>query len=137
MDLSVISYSVYLPVAVGVTVWVARVLSRNGRVFLADVFHGNDALAEAVNQLLVVGFYLVNLGFIGLWMRTSDDPVDARGVFGDVSVKLGTVLLVVGVLHMINVFVLNGLRRRGLADQRVLRVAGAPYGTPAKPYPGS
>ncbi|MDI5967473.1 hypothetical protein [Streptantibioticus silvisoli] len=117
MDPTVVSYIVYLPASVAVTVWVARVLSRNGRVFLADVFRGDDLLADSVNQLLVVGFYLVNLGFIGLWMKTGDNLHQVRGVFESVSVKLGTVLLVVGVLHMANVFVLNALRRRGLAEQ--------------------
>ena len=117
MDLTVVSYAVYLPVATAVTVWVARTLSRNGRVFLADVFRGDEKLADAVNHLLVVGFYLVNLGFVALWMRTEADVLDVRGVFNALSMKLGTVLLVLGLLHLINVYVLNRIRRRGLMDR--------------------
>ena len=117
MDLTVVSYAVYLPVATAVTVWVARTLSRNGRVFLADVFRGDEKLADAVNHLLVVGFYLVNLGFVALWMRTDADVLDVRGVFNALSMKLGTVLLVLGLLHLINVYVLNRIRRRGLMDR--------------------
>lgn len=117
MDLTVISYAVYLPVATAVTVWVARTLSRNGRVFLADVFRGDEKLADAVNHLLVVGFYLVNLGFVALWMRTDADVLNVRGVFNTLSMKLGTVLLVLGLLHLINVYVLNRIRRRGMMDR--------------------
>lgn len=117
MDLTVVSYAVYLPVATAVTVWVARTLSRNGRIFLADVFRGDEKLADAVNHLLVVGFYLVNLGFVALWMRTETDVVDVRGVFNALSMKLGTVLLVLGLLHLVNVYVLNRIRRRGLMDR--------------------
>ncbi|MCM2578297.1 hypothetical protein [Streptomyces meridianus] len=117
MDLTVVSYAVYLPVATAVTVWVARTLSRNGRVFLADVFRGDEKLADAVNHLLVVGFYLVNLGFVALWMRTETDVMDVRGVFNALSMKLGTVLLVLGLLHLVNVYVLNRIRRRGLMDR--------------------
>ena len=117
MDLTVVSYAVYLPVATAVTVWVARTLSRNGRVFLADVFRGDEKLADAVNHLLVVGFYLVNLGFVALWMRTEADVLDVRGVFNALSMKLGPVLLVLGLLHLINVYVLNRTRRRGLMDR--------------------
>lgn len=117
MDLTVVSYAVYLPVATAVTVWVARTLSRNGRVFLADVFRGDEKLADAVNHLLVVGFYLVNLGFVALWMRTDADVVNVRGVFNALSMKLGTVLLVLGLLHLLNVYVLNRFRRRGLMDR--------------------
>lgn len=117
MDLTVVSYAVYLPVSTALTVWVARTLSRNGRIFLADVFRGDEKLADAVNHLLVVGFYLVNLGFVALWMKIDTDVADTRGVFNALSVKLGTVLLVLGFLHLTNVYVLNKIRRRGLMDR--------------------
>ncbi|MFC4032848.1 hypothetical protein ACFO3J_15315 [Streptomyces polygonati] len=108
---------VYLAVSVGLTVWVARTLSSNGRVFLADVLHGNEALADAVNRLLVVGFYLVNLGFVALYLKSGDTIKDAREVFEALSVKLGVVLLVLGALHLANVYVLSRIRRRGLIER--------------------
>jgi hypothetical protein len=115
---------------------VARTLSRSGRVFLADVFHGSEKLADAVNHLLVVGFYLVNLGFVALWLRGGDTDVrDVRGIFTALSYKVGTVLLVLGVLHLLNVYVLNRIRRRGLIDGEQ-RPPVPPQGwTPAAPLP--
>ncbi|MFF2405255.1 hypothetical protein [Streptomyces sp. NPDC058092] len=117
MDLTVVAYVIYLLISVALTIWVARTLSRNGRVFLADVLHGNEKLADAVNHLLVVGFYLVNLGFVTLYLRNDDGVTDARGLFEALSVKLGVVLLVLGVLHLGNVYVLNKIRRRGLMER--------------------
>lgn len=117
MDLTVVAYVIYLLVSVALTVWVARTLSRNGKVFLADVLHGNEKLADAVNHLLVVGFYLVNLGFVTLYLKNSDEVADARGLFDALSVKVGVVLLVLGVMHLCNVFVLNKIRRRGLMER--------------------
>ncbi|WP_055589954.1 hypothetical protein [Peterkaempfera griseoplana] len=117
MDLTVVSYAVYLPVGTALTVWVARTLSHNGRVFLADVLQGDEKLADAVNHLLVVGFYLVNLGFVALWMKTDRNITTVPGVFDALSVKIGTVLLVLGALHLLNVYVLNRIRRRGLMDR--------------------
>ena len=64
------SYAVYLAISLLVTVWVARTLHKNGRVFLVEAFHGNEELADSVNHLLVVGFYLVNLGYVALALRT-------------------------------------------------------------------
>ena len=75
--MTVTTYLIYLLVAVPLTIWVARTLSRNGRIFLVDVFHGNEDFADAVNRLLVVGFYLVNLGFVTLFLRTGDTVADA------------------------------------------------------------
>ncbi|QMV21020.1 hypothetical protein GQS52_03645 [Streptomyces sp. SCUT-3] len=131
MDLTVVSYAVYLPVSIGLTVWVARTLSRNGRIFLNDVFSGDEKLADAVNHLLVVGFYLVNLGFVALWMKTEQAVAHTRGVFDALSTKVGTVLLVLG-LHL-NVYVLNKLRRRGLMDSEQRPVPPQGWAAPAAP----
>ncbi|QMU79604.1 hypothetical protein GXW83_31755 [Streptacidiphilus sp. PB12-B1b] len=117
MDLTVVTYVVYLALSIGLTVWVARTLSRSGRVFLADVLQGSEKLADAVNHLLVVGFYLVNLGFVALWLRGGDtDVADTRSISTALSVKIGTVLLVLGLLHLCNVYVLSRIRRRGLME---------------------
>ncbi|MEV6397817.1 hypothetical protein AB0M39_24100 [Streptomyces sp. NPDC051907] len=120
MDLTVVAYVVYLLISVALTVWVARTLSRNGRIFLADVLKGNEKLAEAVNHLLVVGFYLVNLGFVALYLKAAEAVADARGLFEALSVKIGVVLLVLGVMHLANVFVLNKIRRRGVMEREQL-----------------
>ncbi|MGW3250113.1 hypothetical protein ACWDCX_06035 [Streptomyces fungicidicus] len=120
MDRTVIAYVIYLVVSLGLTVWVARTLSSNGRVFLADVLHGNEKLADAVNHLLVVGFYLVNLGFVALYLSGDDTIADTRGIFEALSTKLGVVLLVLGVMHLANVYVLNRFRRRGVMEREQL-----------------
>ncbi|MFF7545956.1 hypothetical protein ACFZCU_20340 [Streptomyces canus] len=117
MDRTVVAYVIYLVVSIALTVWVARTLSRNGRIFLADVLRGNEKLAEAVNHLLVVGFYLVNLGFVALYLSGDGTIENTRGVFEALSTKLGVVLLVLGVMHLANVYVLNRIRRRGAMER--------------------
>jgi hypothetical protein len=118
MNMTVTTYLVYLAIAVPLTIWVARTLSRNGRIFLVDVFHGNEDFADAVNRLLVVGFYLINLGFVTLFLRGGSAVVDASGVFEQLSVKLGTVMLVLGGVHLGNVWVFNAIRRRSRLEQQ-------------------
>ncbi|MFB6539540.1 hypothetical protein [Streptomyces noursei] len=117
MDLTVVAYVIYLVVSIGLTVWVSCTLSRNGRVFLADVLRGNEKLTDAVNHLLVVGFYLVNLGFVTLYLQDDATLATARQVFEALSKRLGVVLLVLGLMHLGNVFALNKFRRRGLMDR--------------------
>ncbi|MFC7217371.1 hypothetical protein ACFQLX_04170 [Streptomyces polyrhachis] len=117
MDPTVFTYVLYLVVSIGLTVWVARTLSRNGRVFLADVLRGNEPLADAVNQLLVVGFYLVNLGFVALFLKTGATIDDQQQVVETLAGKLGIVLLALGAMHLANVYVLNRYRRRSLLER--------------------
>jgi hypothetical protein len=109
----VVSYVVYLTVSLAVTVWVARSLHRNGRVFLVDAFQGNTELADSVNHLLVVGFYLINIGYVMQALATRGDLTSARAAIELVSEKIGVVLLVLGALHFSNLFVFNRLRQRG------------------------
>ncbi|WP_327115453.1 hypothetical protein OG206_12785 [Streptomyces sp. NBC_01341] len=117
MDLTVLAYVIYLLVSVALTVWVARTLSRNGKIFLADVLRGDEKLADAVNHLLVVGFYLLNLGFVTLYLKNAGGVADARQLFEALSVKTGTVLLVLGAMHLGNVYALNRIRRRHLMER--------------------
>ena len=117
MDHKVWMYLVYLAVSVGLTVWVATTLSRNGLVFLADVF-ADGKLARAVNHLLVMGFYLLNLGYVAVAMRSSAVIPDASRALETLSMKIGLVLLVLGVLHFLNVYFLNRYRRGRLRQQQ-------------------
>ena len=106
------TYVAYLLVSVALTVWVARTLHRNGRIFLVDSFHGNEALADSVNHLLVVGFYLINIGYVTLALKYGDKAKDARTALEALSTKVGLVLVVLGVMHFFNLFVFSKMRRR-------------------------
>ncbi len=114
MNYLVITYSIYLLISIAITVWVARTLSKNGRVFLVDCFHRNEALADSVNHLLVVGFYLMNFGFISLFLKIGMAVEQPQQVFEALSSKIGIVLLVLGVMHFFNLFVFAKVRRRAL-----------------------
>jgi len=111
MNETLLTYALYLTLAVSMTIWVARMLHRNGRVFLAECFHGNRELADSVNHLLVAGFYLVNTGFATLGLRTSEEVAGARGVLEVLSSKMGIMLLVLGGMHLLNLCLFAFLRR--------------------------
>ncbi len=117
MDHTVITYGLYLLVALPLTVWVARNLFHNGRVFLIECFHGHDSLADSVNRLLVMGFYLVNFGFVALYLKLGAEVREVRGVFEALSGKLGVVLLVLGGMHFFNLLVFTRMRKRATWDQ--------------------
>ena len=114
MSFIFVTYLLYLAISIGLTIWVARTLSLNGRVFLVDVF-GTEDLADSVNHLLVVGFYLVNLGYVSLALKVHDAINSLPGSVEVLSTKVGRVLLVLGVMHFFNLFVFSRIRRRGLA----------------------
>ena len=112
MTIDITTYLIYLSVSIAVTIWVAHTLHKNGRVFLVDVFHGNESLADSVNHLLVVGFYLINLGWMCLMLKLGYDIATPKEGIEALSVKIGTVLLVLGGMHFFNLFVFSRMRRR-------------------------
>ncbi len=108
----VICYAAYLAISIAVTVWVARTLHKNGRVFLVDAFGGDTNLADSVNHLLVVGFYLINVGYVTLALRTYGELPTVRSVIEMISDKVGVVLVVLGIMHFGNLFIFSRIRRR-------------------------
>jgi hypothetical protein len=112
MTIGITTYMIYLVISIALTVWVARTLHKNGRVFLVDVFHGNEQLADSVNHLLVVGFYLINFGYVSLALKLGYDVSTAQEGIEALSVKVGMVLLVLGAMHFFNLFIFSRMRRR-------------------------
>ena len=108
------TYLSYLLISVLLTVWVARTLHKKGRIFLVDAFGGNEALADSVNHLLVVGFYLINIGYVALALKEGTRPSNLQEVVELLSTKLGIVLLVLGAMHFFNLFVFSRMRRKAL-----------------------
>ena len=100
------TYLFYLVISVALTVWVARTLSKNGRVFLVNSFASDERLADSINHLLVVGFYLINLGYVTLALKLGDKPASTQGAIEFLSTKVGLVLVVLGAMHFFNVFVI-------------------------------
>ncbi len=111
-----ISYAMYLTISVAMTIWVAHTLSTNGRVFLLDAFAGREDLADSINHMLVVGFYLINLGYVALALRFGSGPVSLPEAIEFLSTKIGLVLLVLGAMHFFLMHVIVRWGRKAASD---------------------
>lgn len=112
MEPVVVTYAAYIVISVFLTIWVARTLHKNGRVFLVEVFSGDEALADSVNHLLVVGFYLINLGYVTLALKIGDEIASTREGVEALSYKVGLVLLVLGGMHFFNLLIFQRIHRK-------------------------
>ena len=113
------AYCLYIIISIFITVFVSRTLSKNGEVYLIDGFNGNDVLAKSVNHMLVVGFYLLNLGFVLTRMqnvgRLRLDSVESVIIY--LSSNVGLVLLVLGVVHFVNMYIIHKFRDNQIRKQ--------------------
>ena len=128
------AYVAYLFISIVMTIWVARTLVRHGRIFLVETFDGNEALADSVNRLLAVGFYLVNIGYVSLALKYGDKPNDLAQTIEALSTKVGLVLLVLGAMHFFNLYVFSRLRRRALLRTQKPPVAPEQFVEPVQAW---
>jgi hypothetical protein len=125
-------YAGYLAVSLSITVWVGMTLRRNGRKFLVRTLPDDD-LADTINHLLQVGFYLANVGYIAAVIRIYEPLRGAQSVLEVGLPKLGGVMLILGIVHLFNMLILARLRRGaertapGHAVHTPADVLGGPY----------
>lgn len=111
MEYGIMIYTIYAGVAIAMTALLARTLFKAGGVFLDDVFDGKPRLAEAVNRLLVVGFYMLNLGY-GLFLLRAEPQETAFDAVAYLVNRLAILLVTLGLIHFINVIVFWKIRQR-------------------------
>ena len=110
--LILITYALYIAATITMTIWVAQTLYKAGRIFLVDTFHGNTEMAGAVNHLLRVGFYLVNLGFVMMFLKYGAHPENVVGAVEYLTTKVGIVLIILGGMHFFNMFNFDKMRKK-------------------------
>lgn len=125
-----IGYALYLAISIALTIWVARTLAKNGEVFLIECFGHDEKLAKSTNHLLVVGFYLVNLGFILLTLQFGAEPQTVPGLIRFLSGKVGLAVVVLGAMHFFN---MNAIAKFGRKVGHWLREGGEYDAQPAYP----
>lgn len=139
IELHAAYYATYVLISLGITVWVGRTLNRNGLVFLVETFQGKEALANSINHLLLVGFYLINLGFVSLALRLFERPKSIIDAIELLSTKVGLVIVLLGVMHFFTMYLLMAFRRSRIFHlieprQATPRTA-MPMSAPAAPAP--
>ena len=118
MNYIIITYSFYLVITIALTIWVARTLFKNGKVFLIDIFHGNKELADSVNNLLLVGFYLINIGYAVYTLQVTGSIVNTQEVIEKLSLKIGFIILILGAMHFFNLYIFFTLRKKATQESK-------------------
>lgn len=126
-------YTAYIAISTALTIWVAHSLSTRGRVFLVHFMDGKEPLADSVNHLLVVGFYLLNLGYAMLALSYGTKPTTLDQAIEALSFKVGLVLVVLGVTHLFNMRMIAKLG--GRLDEMIRKSHMAPENAPAASAP--
>jgi membrane-bound ClpP family serine protease len=115
---AIITYVLYIIISVCLTYWVGRTLYANGRVFIVESFRGNEQMADSVNHLLLVGFYLINFGVVSLFLKFGEKPTGTVEGIEYVATKVGVILIVLGGMHFFNMFNIAKMRKKAKRTER-------------------
>lgn len=118
--LTVIMYLIYLPIVLTMTVLVAKILFKNSKIFMLDIFHGRTDIALATNRLFEIGFYLLNIGAALLILSTYRID-DYQQMIEVLSYKIGGFSIYLGVILFLNLLLF--FRGRKKSNQSVQQAA--------------
>ncbi len=106
-------YITLLVISIVMTVAVGRILMMSGQPFLKEVFH-DEKVTTSVNRLLSLLFHLITIGVLTLISVWS---IDVGTQLQNMVVKLGIVLIVLGIAYGISMLVLIRVRQQRRADE--------------------
>ena len=111
------AYSVYLPVTLFLTYYVAKTLFNSGKIFMLDIFIGRVEIAESTNHLFRVGFYLLNIGFAMLMLKTNYEVFNGQTLLEILSLKVGGFSIYLGLMLFFNLYLFFRGKRKSKENQ--------------------
>ena len=103
-SLLVPAYLIYLSISISLTLYVAHILFKNGKVFMLDIFNQREEIAFATNKLFEVGFYLFNIGF-ALWiLKIYKSVITFQSLIEILSQKIGGFSIYLGLMLFFNLY---------------------------------
>ncbi len=110
MTYNTIGYFIYIPITIFITIYLGKQCHTHGLIYVKSAF-SNDDLANSVNNLLLIGYYLVNIGYAIMGIQNWEFITSAHQLFSDISAHLGSIILILALLHYLNITGLTLIRK--------------------------
>ena len=109
MTYNTIGYLIYLPITVFITVYVGKQLHKYGFAYVKTVF-SDLSIATAINNMLLAGYYLVNIGYAIIGLKSWRQIQSIPQLIGDISNHIAHIVLILALLHYFNIMALAVIR---------------------------
>jgi len=109
--MNVLSYCIYLTITYWVTVHVGLRFYRHGRLYILNLFRNNETLTDTVNRLLLLGYYLLNLGYAAVMIRFWDSVTTWAALLAGLCSMIGTIMLTLAFIHFVNMAIILWLSK--------------------------
>lgn len=112
MNYLITTYTAYILITILLTMWVGKTLFKNGRIFLLEIFNRDEEITDSINHLLLIGFYLINFGYVLRNLIVKEHINSLADCIEMLSIKIGLIIIVLGVMHFFNLFMLFTFRAK-------------------------
>ena len=112
MNQNILAYIIYISITIYIIVWVGRLFHRNGRLFILQLYKGDADGTDTVNNILLLAYYLFNIGYAFLKLKTWEVVADAAGLIASLAYYLGTLILILAVTHYFNMLIIYFLSKK-------------------------
>jgi hypothetical protein len=112
MDIKLITYALYLVLTATIILKVGWLIYREGAIYLYELFPTERDLAKYINRLLLIAYYLLNLGYAAISLISWQWPVDNDWQYAIISLaeNIGLIATLLGLIHFFNLIGLQALK---------------------------
>ena len=107
MNYNLIGYCIFILIIVFIIVVVGKICYRNGNIFVASLIPDHFDLCQQINKTLLVGYYLVNIGYAAMSLADWENIVSLSRLVEVIAFKTAVIVCILSVLHYLNIFILT------------------------------
>ncbi len=110
--MNTLAYILYLSLTYIITVHVGLIFYRNGRLYILRLLHGDEQLTDFINRILLVGYYLLNLGYAALMLQGWQRIDNLAAALLSVLIMCGKIMVLLGLIHFGNMALIYIISRK-------------------------
>lgn len=107
MNLNIIGYGIYLLITSIIILKVGRICYNNGNIFVSALIPQHEDLCHKTNQILLVGYYLLNLGYCAMTLISWQKIVSFNQLIEVIAYKSAIIVCTIAIMHYINILLLT------------------------------
>ncbi|MFC7773742.1 hypothetical protein [Flavobacterium sp. GCM10027622] len=107
MNLNIAGYVIFLIIISYIILVVGKICYRNGNIYVASLIPEHMDLCQQINKMLLIGYYLVNLGYSAMTIVNWEAITSIQQLVEIIATKTAIIVLLLSLLHYTTIFILT------------------------------
>jgi hypothetical protein len=106
-NLNIIGYFIYLIITIFIIIRVGKSCYKNGNVFVSELIPNHEDLCQRINQMLLLGYYLLNIGYCAMTLISWETIATTNQLIEVIATKTSIIIFIISGLHYINIIIIT------------------------------